>query len=567
MGANRATFEVMKCREGRWTVETVCKTEEDARAYGKKIYADRKVEGIRIVRNWKRADGNTVENTIHEEVRQAGKDEPARIVPIEDSPVCQEPQEFYALEARMTINRLLRNYLEKVFLTPTELMHNYKELKRLQDGDIFPSAVDRVATLQAKVTGEDSKSRKDTIFKNIDAMAARAKRAEKYNLPSLREASLNDIIARVEQIAAPDERDYLILTTLARELIGTRNWLGKLQRLTQLSAEEGLRPDALALLDGVIADLIGAQMLQDLLGWQPSLASALCCMIDLTEGKMPVGDDAAPDDGTVILNRLFGAGVLPGSKQALFDRVVRHIKAAQPLNRNDPSKESEGFRLVALRLMTPRGLIGGPDTAEALTVRFTRMVEQGGATGRRAAIQGVVTNLADPLMRVLYLIDLSQSALAEEHKADILQHLLGICSAPSLDNLIPRTVPPKERMSRATVIYNTLQASPLPQNVRNDLCDRVDEMLARYLVEEGIIEKLDHKDSSLRERSTWLVQFCAAQILPNGKALKLARDRVINLLRQANFDARFVEGITDPTAAQKALRDFHQLLVKAGFGG
>ena len=93
-------------------------------------------------------------------------------------------------------------------------------------------------------------------------------------------------------------------------------------------------------------------------------------------------------------------------------------------------------------------------------------------------------------------------------------------------------------------------------------------MIDEYLIAEQIIEKLDHPSSTLRDRATRLVQFCAAGVLPEGKALTRARERIRAILRQPNFDAHFVEGIADPAKAQKALRDFHQLLInKAGFGG
>jgi hypothetical protein len=223
--------------------------------------------------------------------------------------------------------------------------------------------------------------------------------------------------------------------------------------------------------------------------------------------------------------------------------------------------------MVAGRVITPKGMVGGPTTAEALTIRCTRMVEQGGASGRRAAIGVVLQQLPDVALRLIYLLELAASDFAQEHAADIMQHLKGICFAPDIATLVPRSVPPKDRMMRVTQMFHSVMRSSLPDTVRKELAGGLDDILAAYIIAEGIIEKLDHKDATVRERSTWLVQFCAAQILPEGKAMKLARDRVIALLRQPNFDARFVEGVADPVIAQKSLRDFHQLLVKAGFGG
>ncbi len=89
-------------------------------------------------------------------------------------------------------------------------------------------------------------------------------------------------------------------------------------------------------------------------------------------------------------------------------------------------------------------------------------------------------------------------------------------------------------------------------------------MLERYLLDENIIDRLDSPGTHLRDRAVRLVKFCGAGVLPEGKALKLARKRIIKLLRQPDFDAHFIEGIEDPGVAERAIRDFHKLLVQGG---
>ena len=67
-----------------------------------------------------------------------------------------------------TANRLLGRYLDDVVLTPTELLHHYRELKRLLDMDLTPAAVDRVATVQAAATQSDSRERRDRLQALLD---------------------------------------------------------------------------------------------------------------------------------------------------------------------------------------------------------------------------------------------------------------------------------------------------------------------------------------------------------------------------------------------------------------
>jgi hypothetical protein len=565
MAADRASFEIQVSRDGRWTTETISYKEDEARSVAKKFLADRKCEGARIVRNWLRADGTMVESEIFCETRAVKDDGPVHIVQIDSAPArCETPDDLLTVESRGVMNRLFRNYLEKVFLTPTELMHTYRELARLQDKDaLVPSAVDRVAFLQTRDGGQDTKGRRETIFKNLDQISVRARRAESLKLPRLN-GSFSEVVKKLDAMGGHEDCDYLALVVLSRDLVKVRNWLGKLERLCKLAAEDN-DPRAIRLLDGVIADVLGANVVQEILGWQPSLCSAICRMFDLAEGKLPTGAGDACESAE-ILNRLFAEGKLPASRLCLIDRAHRQIRLPNPLHRTDPSKEGDAFKTLLQRVCTPTGLIAGAETAEALTTRYARMVEQGGAAGRRASINAVFRAMPDRATGAIYLAQLAETAYGEPHAADIVGLLDLACDTRQLSELCLRTLSPRDRMLRATVAHKAVMASPFPPEVKRRTADHIDTLLERYLIDEQIVEKLDHSDDCLRDRAVRLVRFFTAGVLPEGKAMSRARQRILSLLRQPNFDARFVDGIADPAKAQKALRDFHHLLVRAGFG-
>lgn len=120
-------------------------------------------------------------------------------------------------------------------------------------------------------------------------------------------------------------------------------------------------------------------------------------------------------------------------------------------------------------------------------------------------------------------------------------------------------------METATGAHRATLNSQLPDGVKQSVADHIDGVLERYLVDESIIEKLDNPGTHLRDRAVRLVKFCGAGVLPEGKALEMARSRIIAILRQPNFDQNFVEGLDDAESAERALRGFHQLLSKAGF--
>ncbi|TAN60433.1 MAG: hypothetical protein EPN20_13695, partial [Magnetospirillum sp.] len=370
--------------------------------------------------------------------------------------------------------------------------------------------------------------------------------------------------AKIGAMGEHEDRDYLAMVVLSRDLINVRNWVGKLERLCTLAVEDS-DPHALEMLDGVIADVLGSNVVQDVLGWQPGLGAAIIAMFDLADGKMPpVKSDAG--ESAEVLNRLFAEKKLPISRNVLLDRAHRQIRSPNPLYRNEAGKELDEFKRLIGRTLGPAGLVCGSETADALTARYTRMVEQGGAAGRKAAIDGVFRAMPDRATGLVYLCELAGGSFAAEHMPDILETLELVFMCRNIGDLCQRTLPPKERMLRATNAHRVAVASVFPPEMKTRLADFIDTILERYLIDEQIVEKLDHQDSPLRDRAVRLVQFCAAGVLPEGKAMTRARQRILMLLRQPNFDAHFIDGFTDPLRAQKALRDFHQLLVKAGFG-
>ncbi len=564
MSATRASFEVQVQKEGRWIADIVLDREDDARSAAARLFADRKCEGVRIFRNWLRSDQTIVETQIFCETRVIKENEKLRIGMVDAiPPKCDSDEDYYGFASRQFMNRIFRAYCDKIFVTPTEILHDFKEFKRLQDTEtLMSSAVDRVAFLQTQDTDQDPKERKEQVFKAIGRISARSRKVEKVKLPKPG-ASLSELLRSVP--AKEDTSDYLTMVSLTRDLLTNRSWLGKLDRLLDLAAEE-TDPNAIVMLDGVISDVLMSNVLQDILGQQSNLARAIIRMFDLADGKFP--PDISDAASTVAkLNAILASGLYPRSKTSIIDRAHRQIRSVTPLCRDGADKELIEFQKIIHRVLTPVWFISGPDTAEALTSRHTRLVIQGGVAGRKAAILWTFLAMPDMATGVIYLSELVLSQYAEEHTEDMSRKFHEVLKQKSLDEFCEPGLSMRDRLSRATNAYRALAPTPFPDQVKDRVLVHIDAIIDKFLVEEEIIEKMDHNDSSLRERAQRLVQFCAAGVLPpQGKSVDRTRTRILNLLRQPNFDARFIEGLDDPTVAQETLRDFHQLLVKAGFG-
>ncbi|HEY0834046.1 MAG TPA: hypothetical protein VGE72_09085 [Azospirillum sp.] len=562
------SYEVQLYQVDHWVLDGRFDAEAEARSYAKKILSGGKVEGYRIVRDWQRPDGRHVETELCTEFRTQSN--AITITPIDEPPpVCRTVDQYYAVESRMVMNRLLRTYVERLVVTPTEIMHNYPELKRLLDKDsLVPTAVGRVSAMQAEKTGQDGRERRDEMHRIVDAVTERARKASaRQDLPDLAKTGFGAAYEALTRKESPEDRSFYAKVMVSRDLVQMRNWLAKLDYLAGLVREGGgLAEEPLELVDGVIADVLGApSVAQELLGTQRSLAEALCNLIDLSRGRL-VPDGRADDDRALMLSELLAFNDLDETRLVILDLVRRQLKSAQALYRTDPSAERDAFDEVLKRATGPDGVLGGGAMAEALVQRYMRFLEAGGATGRRQAIGEVITRLPDAKDRVRFLLALADSGIGQQHRDDVaaaLRQLTG--DAAAVAQFVARDQPIKANLEGLTRLYRHVADSTAPEPLRTTLAENIDNLLCAYIVNSRVVERLDNPEDILRHRANRLIQLCAPGTLQSRKALDIVRQRVITHLRQPNFERRYIEDIVDPAVQQKVLRDFFKLLGDAGF--
>lgn len=562
------SFEIQVLTDKHWVVAEFATDEAKAKAFADNLLQKGNHAAVRVVRDRRGADGLHKETVIQEKTAtpKSGAAD-ISLSPVKDAPVCRALADFYGLDARLTMGRLLRKYLDEVVVSPTELLHSAAELKRFGDkGTLLFSSIDRISTLQAAACGEEGKARRDFLSRMWDEGLARARKfmAGKPATPK----TFAEVLAGVEK--GGDEHPYLCLSYMALRLLETRSWIGKLDILLAWAEEVAAMGDvagpALALIDGIVADILNsAQLIQDLLGYQANLGAALCALADLAEGR---GEVAKFSPETFKgLNALFARGVLPQARQVLLARVVRELGGQNPLSRNEPKQESEVFHKVLHRLVSHRAVLGEGDTAEALVHRVGRIHCHLGNVGAGQAVELALSALADNVLRVQFLLALAKSPLGQGMGKALADSLAGrVRGARGMDAWVPVRMSPPERMAAlAAANRSLLGAEELEAGLRAELAAAVDDILAAYLVDEGVIEKIDKPDDPLALRAIRLIKFCGSGVLIEGKSLNLARARVIDHLRQPQFEEKFLASVPEPGKAEKHLREFHRLLVETGF--
>ncbi len=571
MTVTRVSYEVQVYSADHWVLDRSFRTEEEARAHGKRLFADARTEGYRVVRDWQRQLGHHFEIVVTSEFRPELKT--LAVTPIEEVPVCSTDAELTGVNARLAMGRLLRSYVGRMVVTPTEILHNYAEARNLLERDaLVPTALARVAGLQAGrgAGGAGIQARRDELFRIIDGLTERARLAEAISgLPDIATCSFDAVFDQVSQSVPANDVTFTGLVVLSRELVQMRTWMFKLDTLIDHLGPhpDQLRAGPVSILEAACADvLVAPSVLASLLGAHASMIEEIVSTVDLSQGQLDTA--ALPADHRLArLNETLGSELLFDCRRALLETTRRQIRGTHPLTfQGEGVAEQEAFQRLLVRLTGTKGVLGGGGMAEALTIRFGRSMTGGGASGRREAIVGVLGRYPDPKDRWRYLTSLAGSDLGREHVADIVAELQGLIAKSQDARLfITGNEPLPEGLAQVTGLYELAVDSALAAADRQRLAGAIDSLLALYITNTVVVARLDSPDDHLRARADRLLRLCIPGVLKSPKALETVRQLVISHLRQPGFDQSYTAGITDPVKRQQALRDFYGLLTEAGF--
>ncbi|MEP6148637.1 MAG: hypothetical protein ABJ201_14560, partial [Nisaea sp.] len=386
----------------------------------------------------------------------------------------------------------------------------------------------------------------------------------------LTNVDINEAIQQINKQSNGEAPGYLFRVAVSRELVNVRNWWGKFAMSVDWASACKSDP-ALANLDWFISDtLSNASVLQDLLGEQESLADALITLIEIADGVRSIDPEKARDATSTEatankINGLFKDSKLPESKLAVMERVCRQLQGSGTLTK-DGAEEPKVFREMLQRLIPGTELTGGPEMAEAITHRQSHIINKGGEGGLKAATASVLPALRDPGRKAGYLLSLRESDLGKDLlKNEIEQHLNGLFMTPDSVTQIVRSGAPNKKMEKVTSIFYRIQNSSLPDSRKAQLTEHLDELLATYVVDGKILDRLDDPNKPLHIRAFMLVSMCQPEMLPDGKASKLAREIIVKHLRRPNFETELVAQVPDDAKKEKILRDFHVQLHRSGF--
>ena len=403
----RASFEVQVFQGGRWAINQVMSSEESARHKATQLLLQKTTTGVRIIKESKFASGSR-ESEIFCKMKEVVEKDDFTVAPVKEAPLCEKVSDYYQTAARNTMARMFSKYLEKHEMTPLELLHSHKNLKRALNLDtMVPSAVDKIASLHARATGEDARKRKDVIFKAVDDIAARARDVDAAKLPELKGSTLDDLLKKIDaKYQDEDERQYMATVAFVRTSVNWSGWLGKMSEILPM-AQSQQDERARVMIDEMLADILVAKtIVKDVIGVSKHLGDALMRMLDLLEGKCKPTKFAV-EELVELLNHLFSNDMLPKSRAVLVERIGRDLAGPVRLtNSEEKSDDKKFFDQMLERVVTDHGVLGGSSVSVGLTERWARLNNMGGAAARKKAMEDVRDKLESGVRKFVYLLDM-----------------------------------------------------------------------------------------------------------------------------------------------------------------
>jgi len=462
------TYEVQTARGSRWLIDMSVPKKSEAMERAEAMVAKGRGEGVRITQM---REGWLKEKIIFER-RPVGGDKAITICQVPDLEMCKRLADYYALPSRLTIGRVMRTYLDEHGMTALELMFNVGHLRMLDRMDkFFPSALQHIAQLQAKVSGQTKTEHMDKLGAVFEKVLKRARRSgDDYEqfAANLSKYGPDRAIAKV-RAANPRNTDIAVYAVLAAHIEGA-TWSDKLGLAIDI-ADKAVGSTSVVLADEIIAEILdGTESINDLFRGFSNALDAWKVYVKIITGRM-TKPPKYMSPHIVRLNELFTRYDMGATRQVLLKRIARGMGGTQSLSKDGRESDRAAFVNLVRELVEPCGLNGGPQMVEAMVLRAkTLLGEDGADLPIETAIRQALYLMPSQAVRLGVLLDLTLSELGRKHKGLVRQQLLLLLDhLRNIYDLFPAEMRDVERIKGIDDLRTRLGMSRLTDDIKSTL--------------------------------------------------------------------------------------------------
>ncbi len=529
-------FEIF-CRQARsdWSLLEALENREQALARAREIFAEGKVAAVKVVKETLHPEtGDYMSLAIFEQAhphamqvkKKKKTDEPENPLP------CFKPDDLYSYHARLTIARLIGDWLARYCLTVSEFLHSAQAIERFEaTGTTFQHAIQKVAVAEASGSEIPVTQIVKELNKLCSAAMARVYKDERRG--AFQSLTPGQFASYANKLASDPAGEYLLKGSIAKYLAPTKVWDEKLQRLlalmSDLPSEGPGRSLLLAAIDTLVAEMLtGAAALADLLGPNPDLGHALLNLVQLF-----LGESIAVNEGSGAgLNQLasfLATDALPNARAAVAGRILSELKGFKRLCPSSLEDELKMMRRLANKLVKGQGkYLSHDDLIGAFTDRSKRLVAH-------EPIAQLLQTVVNPDEKVDRLLDIEENIIGAEHKRTLASFMLPILTSPAFETQLAPGAQPVHRLKRIAELQDRVLRSGLQDFHKRQMADALDALACGIEKRAAFLAGMEMRVSGPLEKVQAIMKMCAANVFTEGELSAKARRQLLAALGTPEF--------------------------------
>ncbi len=559
-------FEVFR-RQGKsgWSLVEAMPNRDLAVAKAKEVL-QAGAAAAKVVKETLQRDGEYMALTIFEETKDGGKPkkEKRRADILAPLP-CFKPDDLYSYHARMTMQRILAEWLARQKLSVTELIHSAPNLEKFEaTGTTYQHAIQKVAVAEVSGTTVPVSQIVKTLNDLTTKAIHRVYKDERRNyFPVLGIGEFGPLVHRLG--TNPDAR-YIVNGGLTKYLASATSWDEKLKRLLalmpEIAADGPERVLLLGAVDGLVAEMLtGAAALADLLGHNDNLGQALYHLTDLFLGNSP---NESASEGLNELAQYFRKDYLPEARIAIANRIVSELKSMKRLCPASLEDELRMLRRLANHLVLGQGkYLSNEELITAFTERSKRLVTH-------ELLGQFLSTAKSPDERLEKLLLVEENIVGAENKRILFSFIVPIVTHNGFDDAVcGADAPPLTRMKRIADLQTRVLRASFQEMQKSQIANLLDLSAARIEDRARVVASFEARILNPVERARALLKLCTSGTVTEVVLSQKVKRALMSIVSKPGFANAYIakaREIQSDITPESAITDLLAQLARAGIG-
>jgi len=466
---------------------------------------------------------------------------------------CFRPDDFYSLQSRITIGRLLEDFLKRHAISAVELIHRSDKLAALDDdGTVLQHAIQKYALVKQSGKDEADHSVLHANIRQLYGLVEKAcaivhKDEEDKKFPDLTPSNFAKTIEALKNTAT---KDYRLRGGVAKYISGGSGWHEKIEMLSDLldglPSDPELRKTGASVVDLFLSDFVlYYATIPDIAGHHQHLRDALTVMAGVFIGRSKGEGEGGGAQKYFRPTKYCLKGDLPQTKQNIGKRVLKEIEGKHNLHSGFLQDEVVAARKLADLIVWGQG----PDVSidsikEAFRIRCKRFV-------LTRSLEDFVKKIFNQDEKVERLLAFSENIVGEQNKIELSKFIVKLIRTPQFERFFKDTEQHLiNRLMRLAGLQRMALKAELSEAGSQRVAEELDSVSMRIATDEQFLASVVKRPMQPIDRAILMLDLCQKGVITRGNFFDAVKRIVWQNLPERDDEDR------DPNSPEvKTVRD------------